>query len=68
MLINFTKLSLKKLKYLNTNKTPKQEINVETRIIFFALSDLNFSIEIAAKYETVVVNKINTTYLTFQLM
>ena len=61
-------VSLKKLKYLKKNNIPKQNAVDPATIIFGEIFSLFSSIIIAAKYETNVVDRINTTYLGFQLM
>lgn len=63
-----TTLSLIKLKYLKKNRTPKHAIKVPIKIYFLITAACVFSNNNAAIYDTIVVNKISTTYLGFQLI
>lgn len=61
-------VSSKKLKYLKKNSIPKQKKVDPIIIILREIRDFFFSIRIAAKYETNVVDKISVAYFGFQLM
>ena len=61
-------VSSKKLKYLKKNSIPKQKKVDPIIIILREIRDFFFSIRIAAKYETNIVDKISVTYFGFQLM
>jgi hypothetical protein len=59
---------LTKLKYLNTNKTPKHATIVPAKIPFFFLQLSASSKNLPALYESTVVKRIKKTYFGFQLM
>ena len=56
-------ISKKKLKYLNTNSIPRQDISVNDKTAF--LYDGYFSIISPAIYDTNVVKNIRNTYFAF---
>ena len=65
---NVTTLSDIKLKYLKKSNIPKQVTHVKIKIIFLIIIFCWQAISFAEKKEMMVVIKINTTYLGFQLI